>query len=66
MFNAGNFGGVSSNWGITFNIWSTNIKNDCKYEFKHSIIDNINGDISIIKDKYLYNSDNKTNTLKNL
>lgn len=64
LFNAGNFGGVSSNWGITFNIWSTNIKNDCKYEFKHSIIDNINGDISIIKDKYLYNSDNKTKHIK--
>ena len=59
LFNAGHFGGVSNKWGITFNIWSTNINNSYKYEFKHTIIDDKNGEISIIKDKYLYNSDNE-------
>lgn len=65
LFNAGHFGGVSTNWGITFNIWSTNILNEQKYEFTHNTVDIIDGEIKILGNKILYNQDNYIQTIQN-
>jgi len=63
-FNAGHFKGVSSAWGITFNIWSTTIDNNIRYEFNHNIIDEQEGELIYIKNKCLYNSDNEKKHIK--
>ena len=56
LFNAGEFSDVSSRWGISFTIFS-NGKNNCN-EFKHTLVENQNGEIHIIGEKNLYNTDN--------
>lgn len=58
MFNAGEFAGVSAQWGITFNMWRPG---ECinKNEFEHTIVrSNKNNDIEIIGVYTLYNADN--------
>ena len=57
MFQASEFANVSSLWGITFNIWKCGISKE-RNNFKHQLIENIDGEIKIIQDKILYNFDN--------
>ena len=57
MFQASEFTNVSSLWGITFNIWKCGISKE-RNNFKHQLIENIDGEIKIIQDKILYNFDN--------
>lgn len=56
MFQASEFANVSSLWGITFNIWKSELNTE-KNNFIHRLIENNNRTISIIKDKVLYNFD---------
>lgn len=57
MFCASEFGGVSSAWGITFNIWKTGEQKD-KNNFVHNLIENKDNEIEIIGKKNIYNVDN--------
>ena len=57
MFQASEFANVSALWGITFNIWKCGISKE-RNNFKHQLIENIDGEIKIIQDKILYNFDN--------
>lgn len=61
LFQASNFGDVSSGWGITFNIWKNGQNN--LSEFYHTLIENKDGEINVIGDKLLYNFDNNTNLI---
>lgn len=63
QFNAGHFANVSASWGISFSIWKTGEQID-KNNFSYKIVDNINGEIQIIKNKLVYNLDNKLNCTK--
>ncbi len=56
MFRASEFSGVSSLWGITFNIWKTE---ECteKNNFEHTLIKNENGEIVSFDAKTLCNFD---------
>ena len=57
LFNAGHFSDVSMNWGINFSIWTSGETLD-KNNFKHDLVDtDESGEISIIGDKDIYNSD---------
>lgn len=71
-FNASNFGNVSPTWGISFSILSSDIINQNKNEFMYNIIENKEGEISLICNKLFYNQDNiedvqtyYSNTIKN-
>ena len=57
QFNAGHFANVSASWAISFSIWKTGEHID-KNNFNYKLIDNIDGEISIINDKLIYNIDN--------
>ena len=56
QFNAGHFADVASSWGISFSIWNSGSQID-KNNFNYKLIDNINGDIKIISNKIVYNTD---------
>ena len=56
MFNAGEFSGVTSTWGITFNIWKSG-NNKERNNFTHQLIKNKDGEIKIIGYKVLCNFD---------
>ena len=56
MFCAGEFANVSSDWGITFNIWKSGNSKELN-NFTHQLIENNNGEIKIIGDKVLCNFD---------
>lgn len=57
LFNASNFGNVSSTWGITFNIWKCGKQKDLN-NFIHNIVCEDNGEIKYIGNKIIYNIDN--------
>ena len=58
MFCAGEFDNVSNHYGLTFNIWKTEKDTNNNY-FAHNVVENINGEIKILKkNKLLYNTDN--------
>ena len=59
MFQASNFGDVSGQWGITFNIWNSE-ETIQKGEFKHQLLENREGEMVFIGEKTIYNLDNKT------
>lgn len=62
IFNAGHFANVSANWAITFNTWgSSGI--DERHNFKHTIVDVVDGSITKIGEKTLYNTDNLKNVI---
>jgi hypothetical protein len=55
-FQASHFADVSDNWGIAFSVWNSGESKD-KENFKHSIIDNVEGEIQEIDSKIIYNVD---------
>ena len=58
MLNAGEFADVSTQWGITFNMWRPGECNN-KNEFEHTIVrSNKNNDTEIVGVYTLYNVDN--------
>ncbi len=57
LFNAEFFSGVSARWGINFTVWSSGDTLNKNF-FKHSIVDVIDNEISIIREKTIYNLDN--------
>ena len=63
QFNAGHFANVAASWGISFSIWK-NGEQINKNDFSYKIVDSINGEIQIIKNKIIYNLDNKLNCTK--
>lgn len=65
MFNASHFANVSSNWAIMFGILSTNNKQSNKNVFNLRVIDNLNGEIEIIKHHNIYNLDNENKLFYN-
>lgn len=56
LFNAGNFANVSANWGISFSLWDSEKTIDLN-NFNYKIVDNIDGEIQVISDKLIYNTD---------
>ncbi len=56
MFCAGEFANVSSDWGVTFNIFKSGNSKE-RNNFTHQLIENNNGEIKIIGDKVLCNFD---------
>ena len=63
LFNAGEFSGVSAQWGITFNLWSVGATEN-KSEFAHTLVKNVGNDIVALIDdngndltKVIYNRD---------
>lgn len=65
-FNASNFGDVAPTWGISFSILSSNKLNDELNNFKYKVIENKDGEISVIQDKVFYNQDSTADSLKYL
>lgn len=57
QFNAGHFANVSASWAISFSVWKNGEHVD-KNNFNYKLVDNIDGEISIIGDKSIYNVDN--------
>lgn len=57
QFNAGHFANVSASWAISFSVWKNGEQVD-KNSFNYKLVDNIDGEISIIGDKSIYNVDN--------
>ena len=58
LFNAGHFANVSASWGISFSLWNSGIQTN-KNEFNYKIVDNIDGEVKIINNKIIYNTDNQ-------
>ena len=56
VFNASHFADVSEIWGISFSIWKAGIS-DRKDSFPYKLVDFIDGNISLIGKKELYNVD---------
>lgn len=59
QFNAGHFADVASSWGISFSIWKSG-ETINKNNFNYKLIDNIDGEIKIISNKIVYNTDGLT------
>ena len=57
LFKASHFADVSDTWGIGFSIWNSGINVD-NNNFNYYLIDNINGEITTIGEKVVYNVDN--------
>lgn len=57
LFNASNFGNVSSSWGIIFNIWKCGKQKDLN-NFIHNIVCEDDNKIKYIGNKIIYNTDN--------
>lgn len=56
LFNAGHFAGVSSKWGITFEIWKEGIQEE-RNCFLMYIVDSKDGEVYPICSKVMYNTD---------
>jgi hypothetical protein len=56
LFQASHFADVSNYWGISFSVWNSGESADKEF-FKHSIIDNVEGEIQEIDTKIIYNID---------
>ncbi|MCH5167552.1 MAG: hypothetical protein J1F35_06615 [Erysipelotrichales bacterium] len=57
QFNAGHFANVAQDWAISFSLWGPGEEKD-KNNFNYNCIDDIDGEIKIIKEKIVYNTDN--------
>lgn len=55
-FRASHFADVADNWGISFSIWNSGETKD-KNNFAYSLIDNVDGEIQVIGNKNVYNTD---------
>lgn len=56
QFKASEFADVSDTWGISFSLWNCG-ESINKNVFKYKLVENINGNIEIIGNKYVYNID---------
>lgn len=56
VFKASHFADCADNWGISFSFWNNGITENKSF-FKHSLIDVIDNNISIIGEKHIYNLD---------
>ena len=63
QFKASHFADVADNWGISFSIWNSgvNVNNN---NFVYNLIDNADGEIKIVGDKVVYNTDGLTTASK--
>lgn len=59
QFKASHFADVADTWGISFSIW-TNGETADKHSFNYTLIDNLDGEISKIGNKVVYNIDGET------
>lgn len=59
QFKASHFADVADNWGISFSIWNSGETID-KNNFNYNLIDNIDGEIEVIGEKDVYNTDGLT------
>ena len=59
QFKASHFADVADNWGISFSIWNIGETID-KNNFNYNLIDNIDGEIEVIGEKDVYNTDGLT------
>lgn len=57
-FKASHFADVSDSWGIGFTVWKSGSED--KNEFEHKLVDSINGTVSIVGSKVIYNADMET------
>ena len=60
QFKASHFADVADSWGISFSIWSSGINAD-NSNFNYKLIDNIDGEIEVVGEKDVYNTDGKIN-----
>lgn len=58
VFQASHFADVANNWGISFSVWRQG-ETQNKEGFPHELIDNIDGEITSIGEKIIYNIDNQ-------
>lgn len=56
LFNASAFADVSDKWGINFSIWKSGLTQD-NHNFEHDLIEEIDGELKVIGNKTLYNTD---------
>lgn len=63
QFNAGHFNDVSTKWGISFSVWKNGETLD-KENFDYNLIDVIDGEINVERNKVVYNID-KHKTARN-
>ena len=56
QFKASHFADVADNWGISFSIWNGGETTD-KNNFNYKSIDDIDGEIQVIDNKVVYNTD---------
>ena len=59
QFKASHFADVADSWGISFSIWNSGETTD-KNNFNYKLIDNIDGEIEVVGDKDVYNTDGLT------
>lgn len=59
QFKASHFADVADNWGISFSIWNNGETTD-KNNFNYNLIDNIDGEIEVVGEKDVYNTDGLT------
>ena len=60
QFKASHFADVADNWGISFSIWKSGETID-KENFNYNLIDNVEGEIKVVGNKIVYNTDNEIN-----
>ena len=58
MFKASHFADVAKGWGISFSIWNSG-ENENQNDFNYKLIDNIEGEIQVVGEKDIYNTDNR-------
>jgi hypothetical protein len=56
QFKASHFADVADSWGISFSIWNCGENTD-NSDFNYKLIDNVEGEIEIVGDKVVYNTD---------
>lgn len=56
QFKASHFADVADNWGISFSIWNSGV-NTNNNDFQYSLIDNVEGEIEVVGNKIVYNTD---------
>lgn len=56
QFRASHFADVADNWGISFSIWNGGV-NTNNNDFQYSLIDNVEGEIEVVGNKVVYNTD---------
>ena len=56
QFKASHFADVADSWGISFSIWNGGVNAD-NSNFGYTLIDNIDGEIKVVGEKDVYNTD---------